>query len=61
MNQEHLGEAGFKANLSVLEPEEAEKFGNNCSTHYKISPSRHAQEEVHWLMEAGVCLDDNQK
>jgi len=27
VNQEHLGEAGSKANLSIMEPEEAENLG----------------------------------
>lgn len=44
-----------------MEPEEAEKFGHSCSAHSKVSYSHHAEEEVHWLMEAGVCLDDKQK
>lgn len=35
----HLGEAGFKANLSIMEPEEAEKFGHSCSAHNKVSQS----------------------
>ena len=39
VNQEHLGEAGSKANLSIMEPEEAEKFGHSCSAHSKVSQS----------------------
>ncbi|KAM4846340.1 LOW QUALITY PROTEIN: uncharacterized protein RHO17_018985 [Thomomys bottae] len=61
VNQENLCEAGFKANLSIMEPEEAEKFGDRCRTHHKISHSQHAEEQVHWLMEAGVCLDGEEK
>lgn len=61
MNQENLSEAGFNANLSIMKPEETEKFRHSCSTHNKVSYSQHAEEEVHWLMEAGVCLDDKQK
>ena len=37
------------------------EFGHSCSAHSKVSYSHHAEEEVHWLMEAGVCLDDKQK
>lgn len=44
-----------------MEPEKAKEFWYSCSTHNKISHSQHAEEEVHWLMEAGVCLDDKQK
>ena len=61
MNQEYLSQASLKADLSIAEPEEAEQFGHSCSTHNNVSHSQHAEEEVHRLMEAGVCLDDEQK
>lgn len=48
-------------NLSITEPEKAKKFRYSCGTHNKISHSQHAEEEVPWLMEAGVHLDVKQK
>lgn len=48
-------------NLSVMEPEDTEKFGHGGGAHSKVSHSQHAEEEVHWLVEAGVCLDDKEK
>ena len=59
VNQEHLGEAGFKVNLSIMEPEEAEKFGHSCSAHSKVSYSHHSEEEVHfsWRLESVLMIN----
>lgn len=55
---EYLGEASFKADFSVIEPEKAENLGNGSGAKQQVIQREHAEEETHGLMKIGVHLDD---
>lgn len=61
MEEKYLGEASFKVDFSVIEPEEAENLGNGCGAKHQVIHRGHAEEEIRGLMKTGVCLDDEYK
>lgn len=58
MYEEYLGEASFKADFSVIEPEKAENLGNGSGAKHQVIQRERAEEEKHGLMKTGVDLDD---
>ena len=56
----YLDKAGFQIDLPVMEPKNAEDFGHSSSGKDQISHREHTEEEVHGLMQVGVCSDNKE-
>ena len=54
----YLDKAGFKIDLPVMEPKNAEDFGHSSSGKDQVGHREHTEEEVHGLMQVGVCSDN---
>lgn len=60
MNEKHLYETGFKIDLPVMEPKNAEDFGHSSSGEAHVSHREHTEEEVHGLVQRRVRSDNTQ-
>ena len=60
VDKEHLDEAGFKAYLPMVEPEDGQHFGYGRSGQTQINKGEKSQEVEHGLMKALVRLDCKQ-
>lgn len=58
MDEKYLYKAGFKIDLPVIEPKNAEDFGHSSSGDDQFSHREHTEEEVRGLMQAGICSDN---
>lgn len=54
MNEKYLYKASFKIDLPVMEPKNAEDFGQSSSGDDQVSHREHTEEEVHGLMQVGI-------
>lgn len=58
VDEEHLGQAGTKADVPGTEPEDGQHLGQGGGRQHQVSEGQHAKEEVHGLVETRVCLDE---
>ena len=57
MDKEHLANAGIKANLSNIEPEDAQHSYQRGKAQTQVCEGQHGQEIVHGFMEASLGDD----
>lgn len=61
VDEKYLEEASFKADFSVIQPEDTENLGNHSGAKHQVIHREHAEEEIHGFMKTGLCLDDEYK
>lgn len=58
VDEKELGKASVMTNVSCPHPKDAEHCRKGAERQTQVSQSQHGQEEVHRLVEGGLCLDD---
>lgn len=58
VNEKELGKTGIMANVSCPNPKDAQHCREGAKRQPQVSQSQHGQEEVHGLMERGLCFND---
>lgn len=60
MEKEQLGKTGLKADFPNVEPEKLHDCGHRGESETQVSEGQHGEEEVHWLVERWLCVDDSE-